>query len=326
MPIAARKFAKPWRPVALSCLWLSACSGSQEASLTGGTGVSGTEPGGSSVPVGSTSEEDSRLPPRLPVAAPPRVMPPEPDPEFDGCLSITIASGAESRGAVSILRWSYDPGMSLVTSVPSDEHGVAQDSSDPNESHALYWKWDAEGRVMLRAGGGSGYRAFRQTTERDEHGNVVALRAVYLDAIDLAGDVLGQSYFAAEYSNEYNEAGQLVRHRAVHQEGSDLSNYAYSHDALGRCEVISNEGQAGGIELRDYDAAGRLSHRQLEGLPRGGEAPVVNSVVTYQYDDLGRLRSASETAQPGRELLASLSLTYRADGSFSLRRGHRLSR
>lgn len=210
------------------------------------------------------------------------------------------------------MSWRHDAEERLLSSLASDENGAL--IADADASRALYWRLDGAGRVTLRAGGGSGYRPWRHTWQRDEHGNVLELHAVYLDQIDLSGSLVGQSYADAVYTNEYDASGHLVRHVTLQQDAGAAVDNTYTHDALGRCERITG---ASGVELerRDYDPDGRLWHRYLSRTqpePELGEAP---SVVTYTYDELGRLRGAEQVLEGESVLHAQLTLDYRADGS-----------
>ena len=64
-----------------------------------------------------------------------------------------------------------------------DADGLSIDDPDPRQSRALYYRLDAEGRVLLKAGGGGGYRPFRQDFTRDARGNVIDSRHVYTDVL-----------------------------------------------------------------------------------------------------------------------------------------------
>jgi hypothetical protein len=282
-----------WLWVVPLALGLVACSGSAEdADVVGGAGAAGTDSGGTGVPEGREPGE---------VSLEPGV----------GCLALT----SDRSGLVSGARWTHDPGMRLLSSLPSDENGALTDSTDPATSRVLHWRLDAESRVSLRAGGGSGYRPWRQTWERDERGNVLGLHAVYLDQIDLSGTSTGQSYSDSEYTNEYDAVGRLLRHATLGQNDGAAVNNTFVHDAQGRCEVIADADGAE-LERRDYDAAGRLSHRYLATTqPRAELGDGVPSVVTYAYDELGRLRSAEQVIEGETAAHAQLTLDYRADGT-----------
>jgi hypothetical protein len=236
---------------------------------------------------------------------------PEPDASFAGCL--TVRSGREGSAPYHSL-WTYDPVARLISEIPSDEHGTFDDVLDANLRPSLYWKLDEAGRVIVRAGDGGGYKPFRQDTSRDEHENPVAFRATYSSGWDLndnEGDA-GVVYASAEYSNKYDGAGRLLQ-----QDGSESSygtsfSTIYEHDAQGRCEVLTRSN--GGVERRDYDSAGRLWHRVLQGMSRGGYLGPVNSTLTYHHDDLGRLSSAAEVLEGQTAPVAQLLLEYRDDG------------
>lgn len=218
-----------------------------------------------------------------------------------------------------MLLWTYDPAVQLLAAVPSDEHGASVDPTDPSQSNARYWRLDTAGRVVVRAGGGNGYRPFRQDVERDEHGNITAMRAAYVNAIDVHGELEGQRYSDAQFSNDYDVSGQLVEHRVLDEGGLTLTRNDYVHDGSGRCEVITSVGETEQVERRDYDDAGRLWHRYVEGersIPLGPIDARINTSATFQYDELGRLRSVNNVS--GREELPTteLGVTYRSDGSF----------
>jgi hypothetical protein len=290
---------------------LSACSGG--SSSVGGAGTT---------TLGTTSfedetEADELLPPRLPISAMVDA-PPEPDPSFAGCLSITSRRAGQGLEA-AVLLWTYDPALRVLAAVPSDEQGSSIDSADPNQSNARYWKLDEVGRVLIRVEGGSGYRPVRRSVERDEHGNVTAMRAAYVDAIDLQGEIDGQIYSDVSFSNDYNAEGQLIGHRALGEAGVALVSHGYTHDGAGRCEVIQTVGEGEQVERRDYDSAGRLWHRYIEGGAVATGSPRVergNSVATFQYDELGRLRSIDNTPGAGNLPITEFGILYRSDGSF----------
>jgi hypothetical protein len=290
---------------------LSACSGG-----SGATDGDGTRADGTTVFEDET-EVNEQLPPSLPAMATVDV-PPEPDPSFAGCVSIMSRRAGLGLEA-SVLLWTYDPAARVLAAVPSDERGSSVDPTDPSLSHARYWKLDTAGRVVVRAGGGSGYRPFRQDVERDEQGNITAMRAVYVDAMDVQGELEGQSYSDAKFSNDYDTSGQLVEHRVLDDGGVTLARNDYVHDGAGRCEVITSAGETERVERRDYDDAGRLWHRYIEGeagIPLRPDAARVNSVATFQYDDLGRLRSVDSVSGPEASPITEFGVTYRSDGSF----------
>jgi hypothetical protein len=290
---------------------LSACSGESGATDSDGTRADGT-------PVfEDETGADEQLPPMLPALAIVDV-PPEPDPSFAGCVSIMSRRAGLGLEA-SVLLWTYDPAARVLAAVLSDEHGSSVDPTDPSQSHARYWKLDTAGRVVARAGGGSGYRPFRQGVERDEQGNITAMKAVYVDAIDVHGELEGQSYSDAKFSNEYDTSGQLVEHIVLGEGGVTLARNDYIHDGAGRCEVITSAGETERVERRDYDNAGRLWHRYVEGetgIPLRPDAARANSVATFQYDELGRLRSVESVSGPEALPMTGFSATYRSDGSF----------
>jgi len=289
---------------------LSACSGGSGAPDHDGTEARGT------TAFEDETEADDQLPPKLPITATVEV-PPEPDPSFPGCVSITSRRAGLGLGT-SVLLWTYDPSRRVLAAVPSDEHGSSVDSVDPNQSRALFWRLDMTGRVAIRAGGGSGYRPFRQAVTRDDHGNVIAIRAAYVDAIDVLGNLEGQSYSEAAFSNDYNDDGQLVMHSVLDEVGATLATNRYTHDAAGRCDTVTTVGEAEHVERREYDSAGRLWHQYIEsevGAPDDPRAERGNSVVTFQYDELGRLRS-TRVAGPDDLPITAFGVDYRSDGSF----------
>src|SRR5262249_1669328 len=157
------------------------------------------------------------------------------------------------------------------------------------QGRAVYWKLDATGREVLRAGGGNGYRPFRSTSQRDDRGNLTGSLSVYLDEIDLEGNLRGDSYFSAENANTYDPAGRLLSHTPTSGENASPRGYTFSHDSAGRCETISNADGNALIERRDYADNGRLWHRRFFGERRGDLPNLLDTVVTYEYDDSGRL-------------------------------------
>jgi hypothetical protein len=89
---------------------------------------------------------------------------------------------------------------------------------------------------------------------------------------------------------------RLIRHATLGQNDGASVNNTYVHDVLGRCEVIAGADGAE-LERRDYDAVGRLSHRYLATTEPRAELADVASVITYGYDELGRLRSAEQCSR-----------------------------
>jgi hypothetical protein len=308
---AERKLSEAMTFVVAATAALSACSGG-----SGATDGDGTRADGTTVFEDET-EANEQLPPRLPAMATVDALP-EPDPSFAGCLSIMSRRAGLGLEA-SVLLWTYDAAARVLAAVPSDEHGSSVDPTDPSQSHARYWKLDTAGRVVVRAGGGSGYRPFRQGVERDEQGNITAMRSVYVDAIDVHGELEGQSYSDAKFSNEYDTSGQLVEHIVLGEGGVTLARNDYIHDGAGRCEVITSAGETERVERRDYDSAGRLWHRYVEGqiaVPLSPDTARLNTVTTFQYDELGRLRSADSVGGPEASPMPEFSVTNRSDGSF----------
>jgi hypothetical protein len=309
--IAKRKFPEAMTFVLAATVTLSACSGG-----SGATGGDGT-PAHGTIPFEDETGADEPLPPQLPTLAIVDELP-EPDPGFAGCISIT-SRRAGVRWDASMLLWTYDPAVRLLAAVPSDEHGSSVDPTDPSQSNARYWRLDTAGRVVVRAGGGNGYRPSRQDVERDEHGNITAMTAAHVDAIDVHGELEGQRYSDAKFSNDYDATGQLVEHRVLDEGGVTLMRTDYLHDGSGRCEVITSVGETERIERRDYDNAGRLWHRYVEGessIPPGPIEARVNTTATFQYDELGRLRSVNNVSGPEEVPTTGFGVTYRSDGSF----------
>jgi hypothetical protein len=98
-----------------------------------------------------------------------------------------------------------------------------------------------------------------------------------------------------------------------------LTRNDYLHDGSGRCEVITSVGETEQVERRDYDDAGRLWHRYIEGesnIPPDAMAARVNTSATFQYDELGRLRSVNDVSGPEDSPTTEFGVTYRSDGSF----------
>jgi hypothetical protein len=289
------------------CLGAVACSGSQDSMAGVGTEGPGTDVSRANSDVEVTSRDvDER--PVLPAVAAPRAVP-EPDTSFAGCL--TVSSGREGSDPYYSL-WTYDTATNVITEAASDEHGSV---SDQVRRGNLYWKLDEAGRVSVRAGDGQGSSPFRQNTYRDEHGNPVLLRAVYLDALNLNDDDDGRVYSSVEYSNEYDDAGRLLQQSARASAYGTSFSTTYEHDAQGRCETITSS--TGGVEHRDYDSTGRLWHRKLAGMSRGNDFGPIASTVTYRRDELGRLLSAAEVLDGHTDAVAQVQLEYRADGSLA---------
>lgn len=286
---------------------LVACSGS------GDVAVVGTDSAGTDVPRESTTDADEDSRPVLPTTATPADAPELPS-NFPGCLSVSW-TGRQEAGSYSL--WTYDATSRVLVSAPSDDSGTPIDPSDTNQRRTLLWKLDENGRVLVRAGGGGSHRAFRQTTERDAHGNPLAIRAVYLDTDEpsalLDADTDGQTYSESAYINEYDLEGRLNRNTLTAPDGEAGLGTEYGHDAEGRCETLTGLSGEPSEERRDYDSRSRLWH-----VVRTGVMPLEPNTdevtLTHAYDGEGRLLSTTEAVNGGTPR-AVLRRAYWNDGS-----------
>jgi hypothetical protein len=209
-----------------------------------------------------------------------------------GCI-LLAQNGAD---APVYARRSFDAQLRLVEEQPIESDGTSKDPSDPNLSHALYWCWDGAGRLEMRAGGGSGYRAFRQDYQRDEQGNLTASSFVYSDDLELGDSPSGEPYSAVYYRNTYGSDGLLSGHSVERAEGANggLSpSFTYQHDQQGRCQVVSST-SARGVQINrlEYDESDRMKLRTTEvsgGAPTGTVSDPIKIVESLQYDEQGRV-------------------------------------
>jgi hypothetical protein len=207
--------------------------------------------------------------------------------EADGCVVARVDPGDSSY--TTYVRRSYDVDRRLITESPVDAAGLDIDDPDPRQSRALYYRLDAEGRVLLKAGGGSGYRPFRQDYTRDDRGNAIDSRYVYTDALELEGALAGDLYGWVTWTNDYDDAGHLTAHTVADQDEDGLAgSYVYTHDELGRCATSVTRGAGTGDQSShfEYDDAGRLGRLTLETLRWGMQ---FTQVSTLGYDAQGRL-------------------------------------
>jgi hypothetical protein len=209
-----------------------------------------------------------------------------------GCI---VVAQDEDTGPSYTLR-SFDAELGLIRELPVEPDGTSTDPSDPNLSHALYWRWDGNGRLLMKAGGGSGYRPFRHSFQRDERGNVTTFLFTYSDALDLDDTPDGELYMATYYRNSYGSDGLLSEHRVERNDGAAGNatlTVSYQHDEQGRCQRIeSTTGQSVDIEQREYDEAGRVKVRTTDissAAPQGLASDPIRIVQSLQYDDQGRL-------------------------------------
>jgi len=237
----------------------------------------------------------------------------------DGCVSAWV--DASEPSSATYVRRSYDAEQRLVTESPVDAAGLDIDAADPHQSRALYHRLDAEGRVLVKAGGGGGYRPFRQDFARDAQGNVIDSRYAYSDTLELDGELSGDIYGWVTYTNDYDIEGRLTAHTVSDQDEDGMAgSYAYTHDDLGRCATSVLRGASTGDESSrfQYDDAGRLSRLTLETLHWGVQ---FTQVGTLGYDEEGRLvreerdGGGYEVPAPVDGALDSWTLTrYYADG------------
>jgi hypothetical protein len=244
---------------------------------------------------------------------------------LEGC--IVLAQDADQ--SLSYTRRSLDAELGLIRELPLEPDGTSKDPPDPNQSHALYWRWDDHGRLVMKAGGGSGYRPFRHSFERDERGNVTAFRFTYSDALDLDAAPKGELYMATYYRNSYGSDGLLSEHRVERTEGAgaDLSQtLTYQHDERGRCQRIESSSARGvEIEQREYDEADRLKRSTRDvtiALLQGPASAPIQIVQTLHYDDQGRLSRSESDGEAGFSLATAdgtpdefMRTRYYADGS-----------
>lgn len=242
-----------------------------------------------------------------------------------GCVVAQQDANDEPR----YTRRSFDAALGVVRAVPVDADGAPADASDPHLSRSLFWRWNDEGRLLMKAGGGSGYRPFRHDYSRDEHGNVTAFLFTYDDVIDLDAAPSGELYMATYYANSYGPDGLLTEHRVDSNVGDAAwlsPTVSYAHDARGRCERIElvrpNRSE---IEHREYDANDRIIRtvREVELRPATGSGGTTISIErTLRHDDQGRLIRAEVDGQD-LEVLASADgvpdaftrIRYGSDGS-----------
>jgi hypothetical protein len=208
-----------------------------------------------------------------------------------GCILLAQAGAAAPLYA----RRSFDAKLRVLEEQPIESDGTSTDPSDPNLSHALYWRWDSGGRLQMRAGGGSGYRAFRQDYQRDEHDNLIASVFVYSDDFELGDAPSGDPYSAAYYHNSYGSDGLLNGHGVERTEGANVAvspTFTYQHDEQGRCLVVSST-SARGVEVNrlEYDDANRMKLRTTElseVAPTDSVSDPIRIVESLQYDEQGR--------------------------------------
>ena len=273
------------------CLIASAaCAGSSESAAQLGTDGPGTT---------DVSKADGK-----------QVLVPSTTPA--GCLEVTSSHDSSTEAARTL--WKYDPGTRVLSQLAADEQGQAASESEAGLADGMYWKLDDAGRVIVRGGSGYGGSPFRQNTHRDEHENAVSHRAVYLAVLDLNDDDAGQQYATADYANEYDTGGLLVHMSGNSDAGNGTWEMTFEHDAQGRCQTITNDD--GGVERRDYDAAGQLLHRVLTGQHWGGFTVGYDSTLTYTHDEQGRLVSVVQAyvGDVSGEV-QRLRVEYRDDGS-----------
>jgi hypothetical protein len=242
-----------------------------------------------------------------------------------GCIVLTQN---ESQGP-SYMQRSFDPELGLIRELPVGPDGISKAPSDPAASQALYWRWDGNGRLLMKAGGGSGYRAFRHSFERDEHGNLTAFVFTYSDVLDLQDTPDGELYMATYYRNSYGSDGSLSEHRVERSEGpgGDLSpTVTYQHDEQGRCRrVESTSARVIDVEQLEYDEADRVKLRTTEvssATPQRAAIGPTRLVESMRYDDQGRLIRSESDGEVGFALSnadgvpdAFARTRYYADGS-----------
>ncbi|HWO10050.1 MAG TPA: hypothetical protein VNN80_11240 [Polyangiaceae bacterium] len=238
--------------------------------------------------------------------------------QAEGCLVATLQRGSS---ASQYLSRAYDATERVVTERPVDATGASTDASDPNLSRAVYFRYSAAGHLLLRAGGGSGYRSFRHDFARDARDNVTEFLFTYEDQLDLQAPPRSAPYMSTDYSNVYDADGRLVEHTVTADVGGLGASVSYTHDAQGRCETTRAErAQEVRTRHREYDDAGRLSRiREDVTSGVGGE---YETVTTFGYDEQGRMTS-SDTDGAGvwailpvdGRLDAFTRVSYAADGS-----------
>jgi hypothetical protein len=267
-----------------TCFWLislvigaSACSGSASDEAT--RGGDGTTEGGTPIDDTVDSKTDGTPSTDDTDGWPEALL------EADGCVVASVAPGSETR----YVRRSFDAAQRLITETPVDEEGTDIDDPDPHLSQAQYYQLDAAGRLLLKAGGGGGYRPFRHDYIRDARGNVTQGQFRYGDTLELEGEPSGDVYSWTTYTNGYDVAGQLVAHTVAGEDKSaQAGSRTFTHDAQGRCATTTTTGGSTGDEAQhnEYDEVGHLIRLTLETARFGLSS---TQVSTLSYDALGRL-------------------------------------
>jgi hypothetical protein len=215
-----------------------------------------------------------------------------------GCIVLAQGTNSEPR----YTRRSFDMELGLLREQSVGSEGASEDPSAANPDDALYWRWDGNGRLLMKAGALAGNRAFRHSYERDEHDNVTAFLFTYSDALDLDDTPDGELYMATYYRNAYGSDGLLTEHRVERNEGpggDPTVLVTYQHDEQGRCQRIeSTTARQVDIEQREYDEAGRVKLRTTDiaaTVLQGPARDPIRIVESRRYDDQGRLvRSESD--------------------------------
>ncbi len=205
----------------------------------------------------------------------------------ESCYGTQAVAEAESP---YYYRFEYDEDSRILAT-----HTVDARESDAEVTGSLFYRLDAEGRLVTYAG-----EEFRHDFELDEHGNLVRFVFVYEDWTDLTQPATASPYMVDTYEHTYDDQGRLQQTSFVGAINDVHSITEYSHDSEGRCqtEKTTFDGSAEPSQpatLTTYSYAdGKLASKITESTSEGTESWPERVVVEYRYDSEGRLVSIEQ--------------------------------
>ncbi|HKO95010.1 MAG TPA: RHS repeat domain-containing protein [Polyangiaceae bacterium] len=214
-----------------------------------------------------------------------------------GACVITTGAPAmpslDARGAEVTRRWrSYDAEQRILRDVSVDAEGKPLELDAAANTSSYAWLNEA-GRPLISAREAGAGTLQRSDYDRDTHGNAVSFRQTLTTLRGVSASPPEPPSAAYDFVNHYDASSGLLR---KHNRTDGSASISYTHDSSGRCESIIDELS---VELRQYDADGRLSSQRLDPLdplaPETAGGPT-STLTSYRYDAEGRLLSIQREA------------------------------